>query len=329
MGSAVTAGSVRAAGIDCGTNTIRLLVGDVDRATGRVADVERTLRIVRLGQGVDATGRLAPEALARTFAAVEEYAAICRGLGVGPEAIRMVATSATRDASNREEFVAGVRDRLGVAPEVVDGLEEAALSFEGALTSVSGPAPYLVVDLGGGSTELVLGAGAPEAACSMDVGCVRMAERHLRADPPGADELARAAVDIDAALDAAERSVDLSRTRTLVGVAGTVTSLAAHALGLTEYNADAIDGTVLPVATVLESCQAMWTMTLAERLALGFLAPGRADVMPGGALVFARVVERVAARVAGAGAGAALEAVLVSEHDILDGVALSAARRAG
>src|SRR5665647_3349007 len=178
------AAMTRVAGIDCGTNSIRLLVADVDPATGALADVERTMEVVRLGQGVDRTGRLAPEALERALAATRRYAARCAELGV--EAIRYVATSATRDAENRREFVDGVRTAIGVEPEVIDGAEEARLSFRGA-TGVLGSrhaGPLLVVDLGGGSTELVLGTDVPIAAYSMDVGCVRLTERHLYGDPP-------------------------------------------------------------------------------------------------------------------------------------------------
>jgi exopolyphosphatase/guanosine-5'-triphosphate,3'-diphosphate pyrophosphatase len=312
---------VRAAGIDCGTNSIRLLVGDVDVERGTIRDVERRLRIVRLGQGVDATGRLAPEAIERTLAAVTEYAARIKDLEA--DAVRMVATSATRDAANRGDFVRGVREILGVEPEVVGGLEEAALSFAGALTTVRGRAPYLVVDLGGGSTELVLGSGLVESAYSMDVGCVRLTERRLHSDPPTAAELAAAAADVDALLDAAAETVDFGAAGTLVGVAGTVTSIAAYALGLREYDAARIDGSVLGVGEMLESCRSLWSMTRAQRAGLGFLEPGRVDVLGGGALVWARVVERV--RSAVAAAGGELATVTISEHDILDGVTLSAA----
>jgi exopolyphosphatase/guanosine-5'-triphosphate,3'-diphosphate pyrophosphatase len=342
-------GEVRVAGIDCGTNSIRLLIADVDPATGSLRDVVRWLRLVRLGQGVDATGRLAPEALERTFAAVREYAEACRAHGV--TALRMVATSATRDAANADEFSDGVRRLLGVAPEVVDGIEEAELSFAGALTAVAGAAPYLVADVGGGSTELVLGAGAtgaapmvggsaeggwsaelvlgaatPAAAHSMDVGCVRITERHMRGDPPTPAEVAAATADVDAALDAAAAVIDLGSAATLVGVGGTVTSVTAFALGLSAYDPDIVDGTALPVPEVLAACRRLWSMTRAERQATGFLEPARADVIGAGVLVWSRLVERVAAAVAAGGGH--LEKVLTSEHDILDGVALTAARRA-
>ena len=313
----------RVAGIDCGTNSIRLLVADVDPATGALVDVERTMEVVRLGQGVDRTGRIAPEALERALAATRRYATRCTELGV--EAIRYVATSATRDAENRREFVDGVRTAIGVEPEVIDGAEEARLSFRGA-TGVLGsrhPGPLLVVDLGGGSTELVLGTDAPVASYSMDVGCVRMTERHLHSDPPTTSEIAAAAADVRAALDAASAMVPLERTVTLVGLSGTVTTVTAHALGLPRYDPHVIDGTVLPVEVVLAAADDLLHRTHAQRAALGFMHPGRVDVIGGGALVWAEVVRRVQRDVAGA--GRLLGPVVTSEHDILDGIALSAA----
>jgi len=313
----------RVAGIDCGTNSIRLLVADVDPATGALVDVERTMEVVRLGQGVDRTGRIAPEALERALAATRRYATRCTELGV--EAIRYVATSATRDAENRREFVDGVRTAIGVEPEVIEGAEEARLSFRGA-TGVLGsrhPGPLLVVDLGGGSTELVLGTDAPVASYSMDVGCVRMTERHLHSDPPTTSEIAAAAADVRAALDAASAMVPLERTVTLVGLSGTVTTVTAHALGLPRYDPHVIDGTVLPVEVVLAAADDLLHRTHAQRAALGFMHPGRVDVIGAGALVWAEVVRRVQRDVAGA--GRLLGPVVTSEHDILDGIALSAA----
>lgn len=313
----------RVAGIDCGTNSIRLLVADVDPATGALVDVERTMEVVRLGQGVDRTGRIAPEALERALAATRRYATRCTELGV--EAIRYVATSATRDAENRREFVDGVRTAIGVEPEVIDGAEEARLSFRGA-TGVLGsrhPGPLLVVDLGGGSTELVLGTDAPVASYSMDVGCVRMTERHLHSDPPTTSEIAAAAADVRAALDAASAMVPLERTVTLVGLSGTVTTVTAHALGLPRYDPLVIDGTVLPVEAVLAAADDLLHRTHAQRAALGFMHPGRVDVIGAGALVWAEVVRRVERDVAGV--GRVLGPVVTSEHDILDGITLSAA----
>lgn len=312
----------RVAAIDCGTNSIRLLVADIDPA-GTLTDVVRRMEVVRLGQGVDRTGRIAPEALARTLDATRRYAAECRELGV--EAVRFVATSASRDAENRDEFVDGVREALGVEPEVIGGVEEAALSFRGA-TGVLGarhPGPFLVVDLGGGSTEVVLGEVTPEAAYSMDVGCVRITERHLLTDPPAPAEVAAARADVRAALDVAAQHVPLGRTATLVGLAGSVTTVTAHALGLPAYDPAAIDGAVLGVDDVVAACDDLLTRDRASRAALGFMHPGRVDVIGAGALVWHEVVERVRAEVAAA--GGTLTQVVTSEHDILDGIAWSIA----
>ena len=313
-------GSVRrVAAFDCGTNSLRLLVADVDG--DRLTDVVRTMEVVRLGQGVDRTGRISDEAMERTLAVARRYGATCDELGV--VARRFVATSASRDASNAGDFVAGVREALGIDPEVITGQEEAALSFRGATSGVSGEGPYCVVDLGGGSTELVLGdvgasGSAVSQAFSMDVGCVRMTERHLHGDPPTPAEVAAATADVEAALDEAVRHVELARTRTLVGVAGSVTTVTAHALRLTRYDPAAIHGAVLPVADVLAACDDLLTMTRTDRAALGFMHPGRVDVIGAGALVWSRVVRR-AADLAG------VTEVVTSEHDILDGIALSLA----
>jgi exopolyphosphatase/guanosine-5'-triphosphate,3'-diphosphate pyrophosphatase len=316
----------RVAAIDCGTNSIRLLVADVDPDAGTLVDLTRRMEVVRLGQGVDRTGRLAPEALERTLAAARRYADECRELGV--EATRFVATSASRDAENRQDFVDGVLDALGVEPEVVDGQEEARLSFRGATGVLAGrhPGPFLVVDLGGGSTELVLGTTRPDAAYSMDVGCVRMTERHLLSDPPTPAELLAAHADVAAALDAAAQVVPLGDAVTLVGLAGTVTTVTAHALGLPAYDPHAIDGSVLPVEGVLVACDDLVLRSRAERAALGFMHPGRVDVIGAGALVWHDVVTRVRDEVAAA--GGELTEVVTSEHDILDGIAWSVAERA-
>ena len=316
----------RVAGIDCGTNSIRLLVADVDPATGTLVDVDRRMEVVRLGQGVDRTGRLAPEALERTLAATRRYARIGADLGV--EHVRFVATSASRDAENRQDFVDGVRDILGVEPEVVEGDEEASLSFRGATSVLTDRhhGPYLVVDIGGGSTELVLGTTSPVAMLSMDVGCVRIHERHLHDDPPTAQQVAAASADVDEALDAAGAVVPLGRAATLIGVAGSVTTVTAHALRLPRYQPERIHGAVLPVGTVLAACRDLLERTHAERAALPFMHPGRVDVIGAGALVWSDVITRVRAEVAAAGGN--LTHVVTSEHDILDGIALSAADRA-
>jgi len=316
-------GATRVAAIDCGTNSIRLLVADVDPVAGTLTDLDRRMEVVRLGQGVDRTGRLAPEALERTLDAARRYAAVIEELGA--TRTRFVATSATRDAQNRDEFVRGVLDALGVEPEVVSGEEEAALSFRGATSTVAAlrPGPYVVVDLGGGSTELVLGTATPDAAFSMDVGCVRMTERHLRSDPPTEQEEAAARADVRAALDEAAGVVPLGRAATLVGLAGSVTTVTAHALGLAAYDRDRIDGAVLTVDQVLAACEDLLHRSRAERAALGFMHPGRVDVIGAGALVWCEVVARVRDDVAAA--GGALTDVVTSEHDILDGIAWSIA----
>ncbi|MFC8599353.1 exopolyphosphatase [Isoptericola sp. NPDC057191] len=319
---AVPTTGTRVAAIDCGTNSIRLLVADVDR-DGTLTEVDRRLQIVRLGQGVDRTGELAPEALARTLEATREYAAVIAQTGA--TRVRFVATSATRDARNRQEFFDGVRAAVGVDPEVASGREEAELSFRGATAGVAGQhaGPYLVVDLGGGSTELVLGTTTPEAALSLDIGSVRMTERHLHTDPPTEAEVEAARADVRAALDEAARTVPFGRTVTLVGLAGSVTSVTAHALALPEYRRERVHGAVLGVDEVLAASDDLLHRSRAERLALGFMHPGRADVIGAGALVWAEVVRRVRDDVAAA--GGTLSDVVTSESDILDGIALSLA----
>lgn len=313
----------RVAAIDCGTNSIRLLVADATTGpdgAAELSDVVRLMEIVRLGQGVDRTGELAPEALERTLAATDTYAALCEEHGV--EAVRFVATSATRDARNRDVFVDGVRERLGVEPEVISGTEEAALSFAGAVRALAPEdGPALVVDIGGGSTELVLGdvgptAGPPTASTSLDMGCVRMTERHLATDPPTAEEIAAAERDVRDALESGAAVVPLGGVRTLVGVAGSVTTVTAHALHLDRYRPEAINGARLPVADVLAACEELLHATRAERAALPYMHPGRVDVIGAGALVWAEVVRRVAA-------DSGIDTVVASEHDILDGIALS------
>ncbi len=303
---------MRVAAIDCGTNSIRLLIADVSASGMR--DVVREMTVVRLGQGVDATGRFADDAIARTFAACDQYAAQCARKGV--ERIRFVATSATRDAANRDVFIRGVEERLGVTPEVISGDEEAALSFAGATRELLGntPSPFLVLDIGGGSTEFVLGIEAPLAARSMNVGCVRMTERHRITDRPSEESLAAATEDIDEAILEAAGTVPLHDAKTLVGVAGSVTTVAAHALGLLAYDPYAIHLARLSLAQVQAASDDFSRATASERAALPYMHPGRVDVIPAGALILRRVME-----VGG------FDRVLVSEHDILDGIAWSIA----
>ena len=313
----------RVAAIDCGTNTIRLLVADVEG--GALVEVERDAVIVRLGQGVDRTGELAPDALERAFAQTRAYADRCDDLGV--DAVRFVATSATRDAHNRDAFAAGIRAAIGVDPEVIDGAEEAGLSFRGAVgvLGATHPAPFLVVDLGGGSTELVLGEDQPRAARSLDIGSVRLTERHLRTDPPTDDEVAAARADVAAALRVAAQVVPLGEAATLVGLAGTITTVTAHVLGLPRYDRARVDAAELPVDAVLAACDDLLHRSHASRAALGFMHPGRVDVIGAGALIWHEVVARV--RDAVAAAGRTLDTVVTSEHDILDGIAWSVADR--
>ena len=328
----------RVAAIDCGTNTIRLLIAEADRddfGRPRLEVLRRRNEIVRLGQGVDRTGLLDPEALERTLAAVASYAADCTELGVAPggDARRFVATSATRDARNREDFVAGVRRLLGIEPEVVSGQEEARLSFSGSRLGARGaegaevqgragraPAPRLVVDLGGGSTELVLGMDEPSAAISLNTGSVRITERFLAAGvTPEAEAAARA--EVRGLLDEAERVVDLSAPGRLVGLAGTITTVTAHALDLQAFDPQALNGAELSPQAVLASCEAIIHSTPEQRASWGYLAPGRRDVIAAGALVWSEVVTRVMERTAAA--GHPLAHVTTSLYDILDGIALS------
>ncbi|MER6469024.1 Ppx/GppA phosphatase family protein [Streptomyces collinus] len=311
----------RVAAIDCGTNSIRLLVADADPATGELVDLDRRMTIVRLGQGVDRTGRLAPEALERTFAACREYAEIIKEHGA--ERLRFVATSASRDAENRDDFVRGVVDILGVEPEVITGDQEAEFSFTGATRELTGrddlARPYLVVDIGGGSTEFVVGDDHVRAARSVDVGCVRMTERHLVhdgkvSDPPTEAQVAAIRADIEAALDLAERTVPLREAHTLVGLAGSVTTVSAIAQDLPEYDSARIHHSRISHDRVREITEELLRSTHAERAAIPSMHPGRVDVIGAGALVLLAIMERIGAR-----------EVVVSEHDILDGIAWSVA----
>ena len=326
----------RVAAIDCGTNTIRLLIAEADRdqmGRPRLEVLRRRNEIVRLGQGVDRTGVLDPEALERTLTVVAAYAADCAELGVAPGAAarRFVATSATRDARNREDFVAGVRRLLGIVPEVVSGQEEARLSFSGSLLGARegagggaqgerAQAPRLIVDLGGGSTELVLGVDAPSAAISLDTGSVRITERFLTGGVTTEAETA-ARAEVRGLLDGAERVVDLSAPGQLVGLAGTITTVTAHALGLQAFDPQALGGAELSPQAVLASCEAIVHSTAEQRASWGYLAPGRRDVIAAGALVWSEVVSRVVERTTAA--GRPLERVITSLYDILDGIALS------
>jgi len=299
--------SDRVAAVDCGTNSIRLLIADV--VDGQLSEVDRRMTIVRLGQGVDATGSFAPEALERVFRASDEFAAVIQSAGVAR--MRFVATSAARDVSNRAEFFTGIRERYGVEPEIISGAEEAELSFRGATASLDLRGPYLVADIGGGSTELVLGdAEGVMAAQSLDIGSVRMTERHVTSDPTTPDELAAITKDVDALLDSSE--VPVGEARALVGVGGTVTTVAAVALRLPEYDRTAVHHARIPGADLRTATTWLTNTSRAERSAVRSIHAGRVDVIGAGALILQRLYERMA-----------VDEVIVSEHDILDGVALS------
>jgi exopolyphosphatase / guanosine-5'-triphosphate,3'-diphosphate pyrophosphatase len=320
---------VRVGAVDCGTNSIRLLIADVvddgsiaGRAGVRLRDVHREMRIVRLGQGVDATGEFAPEALARTRTALTVYAEQMRTHELAR--VRMVATSAARDVANRDEFFAMTADVLGtVVPgavaEVITGVEEAALSFRGAVDELDqSAAPFVVVDLGGGSTEVVLGSGEVAASYSTDIGCVRLTERCLHSDPPTRAEIADARDVVNEKLAEAFAEVPVDRARTWVGVAGTMTTLSALAQKMTTYDSDAIHLSRVGFGDLLPVCDELIAMTRAQRAVLGPMHEGRVDVIGGGAII----VEELA-RTLGERAGVC--ELVVSEHDILDGIALSLA----
>ncbi|RAS63945.1 exopolyphosphatase/guanosine-5'-triphosphate,3'-diphosphate pyrophosphatase [Lentzea atacamensis] len=309
----------RVAAIDCGTNSIRLLVADVterEDGTAWLRDVHREMKIVRLGQGVDATGRLHPDAIQRTREALLDYARTMQRKGV--EVARMVATSATRDASNRDEFFGMTEEILGAPAEVITGDEEARLSYLGALADLDpDEGPFLVTDLGGGSTEFVLGSGTEvEAARSMDIGCVRLTERFIRSDPPALAEIEEAEAFARAAIKEAFEIVPVEKTKTWIGVAGTVTTLSALVQGLEVYNSDVIHLSRITLDNVREITDRILSMTHDERASLGPMHPGRVDVICGGALVLRAIAEELSNR-------AGIRTLVCSEHDILDGIAFS------
>lgn len=301
----------RVAAIDCGTNSIRLLIAEPD-GSGGLKDLVRRLEIVRLGQGVDASGEFHPDALERTFAAVDRYAELIKKADVEVENVHFVATSATRDARNRDSFFTGINERLGVLPDVISGDTEARLSFNGALSRVT-PAgePVLVMDIGGGSTELITGSAAGELhdAISIDVGSVRVTERFLKQNPAADDDLARAAEYIDDLL--AGSGIDFASIGTWIGVAGTATTLAGVYLGLEHYDRERVHGASIPLPAITELLHRLAGLTVEEIRALPSMQPGRADVITGGALVESRVAGRLT-----------VENLIVSESDILDGIAL-------
>lgn len=314
---------MRVAAIDCGTNSIRLLIADHDPDRNVLTDVTRRSEVVRLGQGVDTTGRLDDEALRRTLDMCREYAEQCRHERVPPGNVRFVATSASRDASNAEDFVRGVHEAFGeldVTPEVVDGDEEARLGFIGAtgvLAEEGFEGPYLVVDIGGGSTEVVRGTREVVAGTSLDIGSVRLTERHHRTDPPTQEVIDAARFDIAEALDQAEAEVGLGGVSTVVGLAGSVTTVTAQALGLTSYDPAAIHLARVSIDEYMEACERLILSTREERAAQPFMHPGRVDVIGAGALIWYEILERAR------GANGPDLVATTSERDILDGIALS------
>jgi exopolyphosphatase/guanosine-5'-triphosphate,3'-diphosphate pyrophosphatase len=303
---------MRVAAIDCGTNSIRLLIADIDGNNFR--EVVRDMEIVRLGQGVDETGQFHPDAIARTLAAVDKFAAEIAKRGV--EKIRFCATSATRDATNRHLFVDGVRDRLGIELEVISGDEEAALSFAGAIKDLDpNNGPFLVVDIGGGSTEFVFGTSTVEAARSVNIGCVRMTERHFASDPATVQQIESARTDIQAAIAQAAAVVPITQAKTLVAVAGTATTVAAAALDLPEYDRYAIHLSRISAQQTHDAATMFATSTREQRLTLGYMHPGRVDVIAAGSLVLSEIMKATGAT-----------EFVASESDILDGMAFSLAR---
>ena len=300
---------MRVAAIDCGTNSIRLLIADVQGDNFR--EVIREMEIVRLGQGVDQTGEFHPDAISRTLAAVDKFANEIAKRGV--EKIRFCATSATRDAKNRELFIDGVKARLGVTPEVITGEEEAALSFAGATKDLPDSiAPYLVIDIGGGSTEFVLGTQKVAQAKSVNIGCVRMSERHFKSDPATQAEIESARKDIQQAISQAAQVVDIKAAKSLIAVAGTATTVAAAALELPEYDRNAIHLSRISAEQTHDVSEMFLKLTRNERAALGYMHPGRVDVIGAGSLVLSEIVKAVGAK-----------EFIACESDILDGIAFS------
>ena len=301
----------RVAAIDCGTNSIRLLIADI--AGGNFREIYRTMEIVRLGQGVDKNKAFHPDALDRTLKATALFAEEIARRGV--ERMRFCATSATRDATNRELFINGVKSLLGVAPEVISGEEEAALSFKGATKELRGVgAPYLVIDIGGGSTEFVFGSERVEFAKSQNIGCVRMSERHFSTIPPQAEEIAGARADIDEAINGAAEIVPITEAKTLIAVAGTATTVAAAALGLSTYDRHSIHLSRISAEKTHQVSEMFLSLNRDEIAALGYMHPGRVDVIGAGSLVLSRIMTLTGA-----------EEFVASESDILDGMAWSLA----
>jgi exopolyphosphatase/guanosine-5'-triphosphate,3'-diphosphate pyrophosphatase len=300
------------AAVDIGTNSVRLLVGDVDAGGGALTTIDRRMNITRLGEGVHATRRLAPAAIERTLAVLREYHDAIEEHGVTK--VRATATSAARDAENRDDFFTAAKTALGVEPELLSGEEEARLSFAGATTGLHAPAPYLVLDIGGGSTEFVFGTTEPEALCSIDVGCVRVTEQWLHSDPPAPEELSNAVSAVRDELTDVDRAIpELRDARTLLGLAGTVTTVAAVEQGL-PYDRDRIHHFRLTRAAVEDVFRTLALEPASERRHNPGLEPERVDVIVGGAIVLVSILRSFD-----------FDEVLVSENDILDGLARSVA----
>jgi exopolyphosphatase/guanosine-5'-triphosphate,3'-diphosphate pyrophosphatase len=303
---------MRVAAIDCGTNSIRLLIAEIEGSNFR--EVYRTMEIVRLGQGVDQNKAFHPDAIARTLAAVDLFAQEISRRGV--EQIRFCATSATRDATNRELFIDGVKELLGIEPEVISGDEEARLSFIGATKEFAeSDAPFLVVDIGGGSTEFVYGHSDVEFAKSVNIGCVRMTERNIHSDPPKTEEIENARRDIQEAIAVAASTVPITKAKTLIAVAGTATSVAASALKLEQYDRHVIHLARVSAEQAHHVAITFAGMNAEQRSHVGFLHPGRADVFAAGSLVLSEIMKATGAK-----------EFVASEADILDGIAWSLAR---
>jgi exopolyphosphatase / guanosine-5'-triphosphate,3'-diphosphate pyrophosphatase len=303
---------LRIAGIDCGTNSIRLLINDFSQDNNQMHEIVREMRIVRLGEGVDKNKRFSEAALKRTFEAIDEYAQLISENKV--DKIRFVATSATRDAENKEEFFSGVRARLNIEAEVITGEVEAALSFMGATKSLAAnyPPPYLIIDLGGGSTELVLGDKSPIAAYSMDVGCVRMTERHSPGGNPTVEQIKSIREDVANQLIKAKQVVAVDTANTVIGVAGTVTTVAAHVLNISSYDPDLLHGAEITSDSITKTAEDFARLSFAERGKLPYMHPGRVEVITAGSIVLDEVVKGINAK-----------RIIASERDILDGVTWS------
>lgn len=299
----------RVAAIDCGTNSIRLLISDIDTNTNTATDVVREMRIVRLGEGVDKTNAFSPSALERTFKAVDEYERILQKHNV--EHLRFVATSATRDAQNRAMFIKGIIDRLRIVPEVIAGVEEAALSFDGATRSLRNKhqVPFLIIDLGGGSTELVIGNEEPTGAYSMDVGCVRMTERHAPGGNPTKIQEEQIRTDVRNALVEAGKKVDWKSAQSFVGVAGTVTTVAAHVLKLETYDPEKLHGAIITAEQISQTAKDFISLSPEQRAKLPYMHEGRVEVITAGSIVLDEVMKGIGAKT-----------LIASERDILDGV---------